>query len=228
MATIDTSNAAANAADLLTKAGGRTNTPSGSTAAEVETRFLTLLMAQMRNQDPLNPLDNAQVTTQMAQLSTVTGIEHLNASLGQLLTGYNEALAMQSANLIGKNVMIAGNGLPMVDGQSVGGVWLAGPADSVQLTIRDASGKVVQVEDLGRRDAGGNFYFVWDGTDAEDNLLPNGQYSFSIAASYGGQKVDGAPMQIGMVSAVTRGKDGFLLELGSLGTVAFQDVQQIL
>ncbi|MDR1995056.1 flagellar hook assembly protein FlgD [Azonexus sp.] len=214
-------------ADLYAKVGGSSSTSSASGAVQdMETRFLTLLMAQMRNQDPLNPLDNAQVTTQLAQLSTVTGIEKLNQTMTRLLAGYDEAQAMQAASMVGRSVMIAGNNLPMVEGQSIAGIGLAGPADQVQITIKDATGKVVQVENLGAREAG-NFYFAWDGTDADGNVLPDGNYTFSVEATIAGQPVDAAPMQIGMVSAVIRGTDGFLLDLGSFGRVAFNDVLQI-
>ncbi|MCL2635852.1 MAG: flagellar biosynthesis protein FlgD, partial [Betaproteobacteria bacterium] len=131
-------------ADLYARVGGSANSsPASGVVQDMETRFLTLLMAQMRNQDPLNPLDNAQVTTQLAQLSTVTGIEKLNETMTRLLAGYNEAQAMQAASMVGRSVMIAGNNLPMVEGQSIAGIGLAGPADQVQVTIRDESGKIV-------------------------------------------------------------------------------------
>ncbi len=215
-------------ADLYAKIGGSSSSSATTTGVvqDMETRFLTLLMAQMRNQDPLNPLDNAQVTTQLAQLSTVTGIEKLNETMNRLLAGYNDAQAMQAASMVGRSVMIAGDNLPMAEGQSIAGIGLSSAADQVQVTIKDASGKVVRVEDLGEREAG-NFYFTWDGTDADGNALPDGNYTFSVKATIGGQPVDAAPMQIGMVSAVIRGTDGFQLDLGSFGRVAFDDVLQI-
>ncbi|MCL2345636.1 MAG: flagellar hook assembly protein FlgD [Desulfobulbus sp.] len=219
--------------DLFAKVGGASGASAtaaastGATIQDTQTRFLTLLMAQMQNQDPLNPLDNAQITTQMAQLSTVTGIEKLNQTMAQLLAGYSDAQAMQAAAMVGRNVMIAGNNLPMADGQSVGGAALSAPADQVQITIKDANGKVVQIENLGARDAG-NLYFTWDGTDADGNVLANGNYTFSINATANGQAVSAEPMQIGMVSAVIRGTNGgFQLDLGSFGQVSFNDVLQI-
>jgi flagellar basal-body rod modification protein FlgD len=214
------------AAEIYAKVGGGATKSSTSAVQEAENRFLTLLMAQMQNQDPLNPLDNAQITSQMAQLSTVTGIEKLNATMAQLLAGYAESQAMQAAGMVGRNVMIAGNNLPMAEGQSVGGATLASPADAVQIEIKNEAGKIVNTVDLGKRDAG-TFYFTWDGTDADENVLPDGNYTFSIKATANGQKVDAAPMQIGTVSAAIRGTNGFLLDLGSFGQVAFSDVLQI-
>jgi len=229
MATV-TNSTATNSADLFAKIGGSASTTKSGTAsatAEMEDRFLTLLMTQMKNQDPLNPLDNAQVTSQLAQMNTVNGIERLNATMSQLLSGYNETQAMQAAAIIGKNVMVAGNTLPLANGQAVGGVKLESAADAVSLTVKDSTGKVVTVESLGAREAG-SFYFAWDGKDQDGNALAAGNYTFSVAATAGGKKVEAAPMQIGTVSAVVRSSNGFLLDLGSFGDVALKDVQQIL
>lgn len=218
------------AADIFSSINGNSGkkTTSTSTTADMEDRFLTLLMTQIKNQDPLNPMDNAAVTTQLAQLNTVNGIEKLNATLSQLLSGYNEAQGMQAAGIIGKNVMVAGNSLPLAAGKSAfGGASLAAAADKVTLTIKDASGKIVQSKELGAQDAG-IMYFSWDGKDEAGNAMSEGKYTFAIDATAAGKKVDATAMKIGTVSAVTRSKDGFILDLGSLGDVAFKDVQQIL
>lgn len=228
MATVNSATSKS-AADIYASLNGSSSssTNSTSTASELENRFLTLLMAQIKNQDPLNPLDNAQVTSQLAQLNTVNGIEKLNTTLSQLLDGYGETQGMQAAGIIGKNVMVAGKNLPLSSGQAVGGVLLDGAADKVTLTIKDSTGKVVQTEELGAREAG-SFYFGWDGKDADGTQLSDGNYTFAVEASASGTKVGATAMQIGTVSAVTRSSNGFLLDLGSFGDVAFKDVQQIL
>lgn len=224
-----TNNTATSAAEIFASLNGSSGTKATSTSvtADMENRFLTLLMSQIKNQDPLNPMDNAAVTTQLAQLNTVSGIEKLNATLSQLLSGYNEAQGLQAAGIIGKNVMVAGNILPLAKGQAVGGALLESAADAVKLTVKNAAGKVVQTEDLGAKEAG-SFYFAWDGKDADGNLLADGKYTFTVEATAGGKKVAATAMQIGTVSAVVRSNSGFVLDLGALGDVAFKDVQQIL
>lgn len=207
--------------------GSGSSKSSTSATADLENRFLTLLMAQIKNQDPLNPLDNAQVTTQLAQLNTVNGIEKLNQTLSQLLSGYNETQGMQAAGIIGKNVMTVGNALPLASGVAYGGGVLAGAADSVTLSIKNAAGKLVNTEELGAKEAG-TFYFAWDGKDADGNQLPDGNYTFTVDAKSAGKTVEATAMKIGTVSAVTRSSSGFLLDLGTQGEVAFKDVQQIL
>ena len=226
MATVNSATTTS-AADTFAAINGTTKTTTTSTAADAESKFLTLLMTQIQNQDPLNPLDNAQVTSQLAQLNTVSGIEKLNTTLTQFLSGYNDSQAMQAAGMIGKNVMVAGNVLPLASGQAIGGAQLEGAADAVTLTIKDATGKVVQTESLGAKTAG-SFYFAWDGKDSAGNVQKDGAYTFTVDASSGSTKVPVSAMQIGTVSAVVRDSSGFRLDLGTLGDVAFSDVQQIL
>ncbi|MER2510941.1 MAG: flagellar hook assembly protein FlgD [Nitrosomonas ureae] len=216
------------AADTFSAINGNTGTKKAvSTTEDQENKFLRLLMTQIKNQDPLNPMDNAAVTTQLAQLNTVSGIEKLNATMAQLLDGYHETQAIQSAGMIGKNVMVAGNKLPLSSGKAVGGGSLDAAADKVTVTIKDSAGKIVSTKDLGARDAG-SFYFAWDGKDDSGALLQDGNYTFAVEASKEGRKIASSAMQVGTVSAVIRSKSGFLLDLGALGEVPFKDVQQIL
>lgn len=216
------------AADIYEKIGGKKETTTSTSSVEdLENRFLTLLMTQIKNQDPLNPLDNAQVTSQLAQLNMVNGIEKLNSTMTQLLDGYAETQAMQAAGIIGKNVMVAGNNLPLANGAGYAAVSLAADADQVVVKIKDAAGKVVQTQQLEDQPAG-VFYFGWDGKDADGNQLADGKYTYTVSAVANGKDVEATAMQIGTVSAVTRSGSGFLLDLGELGSTAFDDVQRIL
>jgi flagellar basal-body rod modification protein FlgD len=222
-----TNTTATTAADTFAAINGPGKAKTTSTVADQENKFLTLLMTQIKNQDPLNPLDNSQVTTQLAQLNMVGGIDKLNTTLSTLLTGYGDTQAMQAAGMLGKNVLVAGNSLPLSNAQAVGGASLASAADSVKLTIKDANGKVVQTQDLGAKSAG-NFYFGWDGKDADGNVLSDGNYSFAIDATAAGKAVVATPTQVGTVAAVVRGTNGFKLDLGTMGEFSFADVQEIL
>ena len=164
------------------------------------------------------------------------GIEKLNSSLNTLLAGYGEAQAMQAAVMIGKNVMVAGNNLPLSakpEGEdasrppALGGLMLSSAADEVTVTIKDASGKTVQTQSLGSQSAG-SMYFAWDGKDDAGNEMAAGNYSFTVEAKVGGEKVEAKAMQIGMVNAVVRNNNGFSLDLGSMGEVSFSDVHKII
>lgn len=197
-----------------------------STADQLGDRFLTMLVTQMQNQDPLNPMDNAEITSQLAQINTVKGIDSLNTTMQKLLTSYSDALSMQSSSLVGKNVLAAGNSLPLGDNGALGGVKLDGDADKVSIVISDANGVKVAQEDLGEQEAG-VINFVWDGNGADGNRLANGSYQFAVQATQGGNKVTTTALEVGTVSALVRGQNGFQLEIPGTGLVDFGAVEQI-
>lgn len=208
-----------------------------SVQAETD-KFMTLLVAQLRNQDPLNPLDNAQVTSQMAQLSTVTGVNKLNDTLEMLKASYQSAESMQAANLIGHGVLVEGNDVVVSKGQAILGVELATPADRIQLIVTDpATGREVATIELGAQDAG-IIPVAWDGVPDPDNLdedgkpvtLPDGQYTFRVVASRNGTELEDA-IALGfdsVASVTTNAKDGVKLNLPIKGAVTMADIKQIL
>jgi flagellar basal-body rod modification protein FlgD len=197
-----------------------------STADQLGDRFLTMLVTQMQNQDPLNPMDNAEITSQLAQINTVKGIDSLNTTMQKLLTSYSEALSMQSSSMVGKNVLAAGNSLPLGDNGALGGVKLAGDADKVSIVITDDKGLKVAQQDLGAQKAG-VVNFVWDGKNADGTRVANGTYQFSVQATQGANKVTSTALEVGTVSALVRGQNGFQLEIPGTGLVDFSAVEQI-
>ncbi len=224
MSTVNSTNASTS--DVFS-ALGASSKKSGSQADQIQDRFLTLLVTQLKNQDPLNPMDNAQMTSQLAQINTISGIEKLNSTVGQMLEIYDNGQAMQAAGMIGKYVLIDGNALPLREGATAGGVLLPEPADEVTVTILDAAGNTMQSQKLGPQQAG-SMSFTWDGKKSDGTAAADGSYSFKVEALRGGKKIEADELQLGMVNAVVRSKDGFLLDLGPRGTVAFADVEQIL
>jgi flagellar basal-body rod modification protein FlgD len=194
---------------------------------ETQERFLTLLTTQLKNQDPLNPMDNAQMTSQLAQMEMVEGVERLNTTLASLVEDIGVSQSMQAAALIGKNVLVSGSQIVLQEGFAFGGVNLPEAADNVLIHFFNEAGTEVHRESLGARDAG-VFNFAWDGTVGEGEQLPDGKYTFQVEATSGGRDVRGAPLQLGMVSALVRSGNSFLLDLGSLGTVGYKDVLQVI
>lgn len=207
------------------------NPARGSAAGTGETspqdRFLKLLVTQLKNQDPLNPVDNAQMTSQLAQISTVDGIEKLNATMRMILEGSSENQAMQAAAMIGHSVLVPGSGLALGQGGAAGGIELAGPADRVTVTIRDGSGLTVKTLELGGQSAGARG-FTWDGSTDAGGTAAAGAYTVSVAATRGSESVSVSPLQWGTVSSVTRGSQGVSLNVGALGTFNMAEVREIL
>jgi flagellar basal-body rod modification protein FlgD len=193
---------------------------------ETKDRFLSLLVAQMKNQDPMNPLDNAQVTSQLAQLSTVQGIENMNATLQALAASLGANQMSQAANLIGHGVLVPGNSISPNEVQGVMGFELSRPADSVSVSIQDAAGALVRKLELGPRDTGANV-MAWDGLTSTGAPAPAGQYSFKIDAVQGGQAVSSIALHLGMVNSVSQGSQGVKLNLAGNESVNYADIRQI-
>ncbi len=192
-----------------------------------EGRFLKLMIAQLKNQDPLNPLDNSQMTSQMAQISTVDGIERLNATLKMILDGSGENQALQAAALVGHNVLVPGSGLVRAGGVAVGGIELAEPADRVTVTIKDAGGNTVRTLELGGK-AAGSHGFAWDGLTNAGSQAADGAYTVSASARRGEASVAATALQLGVVSSVTRTSQGVSLNVGALGVFSMSDIRQIM
>lgn len=207
-------------------AASATSSTSPSAAKDMEDRFMTLFLAQLQNQDPLNPMENAEMTSQLAQMNMVSGLEDLNKSMQTLLGSYNEALSLQAANLIGKNVLVPGQGITLTEAGAVAGVELEGPADAVEVVISTADGQEVARQSLGQQPSG-TLAFVWDGKNAQGDMLPEGNYRLSVSASLAEVPVNATALQAGTVSALTRGKDGFLMEITGLGALSLDDVKQV-
>ncbi|HUW27486.1 MAG TPA: flagellar hook assembly protein FlgD [Sulfuriferula sp.] len=197
-----------------------------STAAAAQDTFMKLLVTQMQNQDPLNPLDNAQVTSQLAQLSTVTGIDKMNTTLQSLIGSYQSSQTLQAAGMIGHDVLAAGSSLSLSNGQATFGINLPGPADAVKITILDASGRPVHSMDLGSQPAG-MLPLQWDGTTDSGAAAASGQYSFTVSATQGGQSVNASTLAFGQVASVASSGQGVMLNVPGLGAVNLADVQQI-
>ncbi|MCE1171858.1 MAG: flagellar hook assembly protein FlgD [Azovibrio sp.] len=197
-----------------------------SSAAEMSDRFMTLFLAQLQNQDPLNPMENAEMTSQLAQMNMVSGLETLNESMQTLQSSYNEALSLQAANLVGKSVLVPGDDLTLTKDGGLFGLDLSKPADKVEVIIMDSTGKEVARQNLGQQDAG-SLSFFWDGTKSNGEKADLGSYTFAVSASLDGEPAKVQTLQVGTVSALVRGAKGFQLEIAGLGNVKLDDVKRV-
>ena len=195
--------------------------------AGAEDRFLKLLVTQIRNQDPLNPMEQAEMTSQLAQLNMASGIEKLNASISALVGSYEESQTMQAASMIGKHVLVEGKSLDLTSAGGVAGYELKGAADKLTVTIKDGNGLIMRTLEMNDVEAGtGNFF--WDGKTDAGVAAVAGKYSFSIEAIRGKDTVGSTELSVGTVNAVTRSNNGYELDLGELGGFKFTDVRQII
>lgn len=200
---------------------------------ETQDRFLTLLVTQLQNQDPLNPMDNAQVTSQIAQMSTVQGITQLNNTLLALTGQMDVSQSMQAAALIGKEVLVPGTKI------SVGktdegvhatpfGVDVISDAANVTVSITDSTGKVVRKIELGKQDVG-VVSVEWDGKDDLGADVDAGAYTISVAASdANGTPVSADALTHGKVGSVAYTANGLMLDLGLAGKYSLLDLRKIM
>jgi flagellar basal-body rod modification protein FlgD len=212
-----------------------TKTTSTDSVQADQDKFMKLLVTQLQNQDPLNPMDNAAMTSQLAQLSTVTGINQVNATLESLRSDISATQSSTAINLIGKGILVEGKGLQLssstaedgtVSSSSVFGVDLASDSQSVDIAILDSTGKTVRTMSMTNAEAG-TYPITWDGTKDDKTAAAAGSYTFTVTASTAGSKVTATPLQLAAVASVSTGSGGVKLNT-SLGHFAMSDVKEVL
>jgi flagellar basal-body rod modification protein FlgD len=208
----------------LNKGNTASATTTASASQEMSDRFLKLLVTQLKNQDPMNPMENAELTSQLAQMSTVEGISKLNTTLAEMS---RTSQMVQGASLVGRSVLAEGDNLELTASGAVGGINLDSMADSVKVTVTDASGNTVRVLDLGKQD-GGLVRFVWDGKDTAGTLLQNGSYSFKATATADGLPVTASTYGLGSVLSVSLNDlNGMDVEVSGLGVLTLDKIKQV-
>ena len=244
MSTLSATSSATQAAAAAT---GASKSSVATSNEESGDRFLKLLVTQLKNQDPMNPMDNAQLTTQMAQINTVAGIEKLNTSVGTMtdklstqLAGLNtsggldkleatlqkmsgqflQSQTLQGAGMVGRQVWTSGNALSVESGKGAGAFELAGPADAVSVDVLSPAGLVVGQVDLGAQ-ASGRRAFQW--------TVPEGMdlagLTFRVNARSGADAVRATLQSADRVNAITAGPDGLVLQLSRLGPTPVNNVK---
>jgi flagellar basal-body rod modification protein FlgD len=237
MSTVNTTGSPAKINDLMATMNAKPATTASDSVQGQTDKFMTLLVTQLKNQDPLNPMDNAQLTSQLAQLQTVTGVNKLNETLNTLKASYQSSEAMQATGLIGHGVLVEGSKVSLSGSKGILGVELGSDADDVQVDIMDRTGKTVQTMSLGAQKAG-VLPLAWDGvpdaakvgSSGKPLTLADGDYTFQVTATRGADKLnDAKPLTFDSVASVTTNSlDGVKLNLPSKGGVTLADIKQVL
>ena len=203
---------------------------------ELRNNFMTLLITQLQNQDPLNPLENNELTSQLAQINTVSGIEELNQTMEGITSQISAGQTMQAAGLIGQGVLVPGDRV-LLERDPEGNVHttpfgfdLARSAESVKVTIVGSDGQVINRYDLGAVGAGVDS-FTWDGKTSQGESAVPGAYRVRIEATNDDKPVSVEALNYALVGGVTPPDDkgGVRLDLGAVyGQVSLDQVRQIL
>lgn len=207
--------------------GDTAATAKKSSIEEAQDRFMKLLVTQLQTQDPMNPMDNAAVTSQMAQISTVQGIEKLNQSMTSLNEMYKSSQSVAAAALIGPIALASGSQMVLSSGKAVAGVDLAKNADKVTINVNNADGKTVYTEVLNDQKAG-VLQFQWDGKDDSGNQLADGNYSLSVTASQGDTSVEATPLAYSTVQAMSWNNGTPMLHLANGKETTVDAIRQLI
>lgn len=208
-----------------------------SQSDELRESFLTMLITQLENQDPMDPMKNEEMTSQLAQINTVSGIEKLNDTLNGITQQMDASKMLQASALIGNAVLVPGNSIKVnVDDEGTSyatpfGIELDKPAERVDISVASKTGEVVYTEQVEGVSAGVQS-FSWDGLNNNDEPLVKGDYRVSYEAfDAEGEEMDVEALNYALVEGVKPAKDDgdVRLDLGAIyGQVGIDQVKQIL
>ncbi len=193
-----------------------------------QNEFLKMMLAQLKNQDPLKPLDPAQFLGQLAQFSTVTGIQGMQNSLSSLNQTLGSSSLTEGASLIGRDVLTAASTARLGASGSVSGAVVApAGATSVQVNVRDVSGALVRRFEVPVTD--GMVDFGWDGINDAGSRAAAGIYGFEALGRVGNSTESVEVMLQQRVNSVTfDGTAGGLTLNTSGGAVSLSNVRRVM
>jgi len=191
--------------------------------------FMRLLLAQIENQDPLKPTDQTDFVAQLAQFSSLEGIQNLNSTVQDIGSMYRSSQALQATALVGREVLIPGQVGYLENGGRISGTIEEGQASGdVMMIVKDARGQVVANRDLGNIGSA-ETPFSWDGANNLGEPLPEGLYSISIEGTLSGENealVTSVYSRVNSVSIVDN-QGGMLLNLNGIGQVESSEIQEV-
>jgi len=192
-------------------------------------QFMQLLIAQLKNQDPLEPQENGAFLSQLAQFETAAGAAELQESFDKFSANMQSSSALQASSLVGRSVLAPGGIAQLETGQNVSGhIELGASTTNLMIEITDAAGQLVKTIPMGTQ-AAGEVGFTWDGTDQDGNSLPPGGYRIRATADVGSEQIAQEVLVSAKVDSVTIGQNGqgMKLNLAGMGSIDFSAVKEI-
>jgi flagellar basal-body rod modification protein FlgD len=189
--------------------------------------FLRLMTTQLQNQDPFKPMENGEFLGQIAQFSTVSGIQELQSSFATLASSLSANQTLQAATLVGRSVLVPSDSAWLAQGEEMRAAAYAPSSGQIIVDIVDAGGQTVRSLDLGTQ-PGGIASFTWDGTDSSGNAAAEGAYTLRARLVQGSSQTALETLAAGRVQSVGLSRDGLTLDLLGLDPVRLGDVLQIL
>ena len=218
-----TANTASAMSTVTPPSTNSSKTPSNDLANLDQDTFMQLLLTQVKNQDPINPMDSAQFMGQLAQLASVQGIQQLNQSVDQFSKYMEQNRALQAASLVGREAMVSGSSITSNDGSIAGVVRLPEGATAAEVAIKDGTGNVIDTVKVQGDQNGGDIPFSWS------KGAPNQTYSLDAMAMVDGSPVDAQALVKAPIESVSfdRQNQQTMLHLKGAGTMPLSQVEQV-
>jgi flagellar basal-body rod modification protein FlgD len=191
--------------------------------------FMSLMTTQLKNQDPLKPMESGDFLGQIASFGTVSGIADLQASFSSFAKSMQSDQALQGSSLVGRSVLVPSSiGYMTADSGLTGQINVAEPVTDLKVTIYNEAGVAVRTLEMGS--ASGYTNFSWDGFDNNGTASPEGVYQFKATGTVNGENTAFATATIAKVSSVLvgSGSQGLTVNLAGIGSVPFSEVQEII
>lgn len=196
----------------------------------LQDQFMTLMLTQMKNQDPLEPMENGEFLAQLAQFNTVSGIQELQKSFSDFASSMQGNQALQASTLVGRDVLVQSNTAQINSGEGVSGVAdLFASTTSLKVTVQDGFGQVVRTMDLGQHSAG-EVAINWDGRTDSGAPAASGKYYIVAEAAIDGQMQAVTTQIAARVESVTLGQGGSenTLNVVGQGDIAMSQINKIM
>lgn len=189
--------------------------------------FLELMIAQLNNQNPLEPQENGEFLSQLAQFSSLEEMQKLSGNVDNVVGEFRSTQALQASAMVGRSVVVpSSSGMLGVDGRLDGFVEVPSTSSNLRLSILDSTGELVRQIEMGQQ-APGQAAFNWDGKDADGKIMPPGKYQLKAEAVTSDGAVSFDTLVGANVDSVSLGGGSITLNLSGMGSVALNDVRQI-
>ena len=203
--------------------------PNANTKDELgKNEFMELMIAQLNNQNPLEPQDNGAFIAELAQFSSLEEMQGLTSTVEGLASSYQSTQALQASSMVGRSVLVsASTGPTSMAGTMAGVVDLPAGTSNLRVSVLNSAGELVNQYEMGQQVAG-QVSFLWEGKNKAGDQMPAGQYTIKAEANYGGKTEQVNTMLSANVDSVSIGSDSSItLNLAGMGGIPLNQVRQI-
>ena len=189
--------------------------------------FMDLMIAQMKNQNPLEPQKNGDFIAQLAQFSSLEEMQKLSSNVDEAMGQFRSTQALQASAMVGQSVQVEGNIVQLgPEGEVEGAVEVPTATSKLEVSVYTPGGEKVRSIDLGQQGKG-TTSFTWDGENEDGDLMEPGDYRLKATAQYGGENQELTTQVNANVDSVSLENGGITLNLAGRGSVPLDEVRQI-